>query len=49
MNDDDLYKLFWGYHYGRLLNFACKCAYGHQRDAEDGLADAIISLWREVL
>jgi RNA polymerase sigma factor (sigma-70 family) len=49
MTDDDLFKLFWGCHKERLLSFAVKAAFGNRRDAEDGLNDAIFSLWREVL
>lgn len=49
MTDDDLLNLFWSFHKERLLIFAVQKAYGNWRDAEDGLNDAMFSLWREVL
>ena len=49
MMDDDLLSLFWSYHRDRLLNFAVQKAYGNRRDAEDGLNNALLSLWQEVV
>src|ERR1035438_9769104 len=49
MTDDDLLTLFWSYHKERLLSFAVWAACGNLQDAEDGLADAILSRWQKIL
>jgi RNA polymerase sigma factor (sigma-70 family) len=47
MTDDDLLELFWHHNKVRLLGFASRVACGNEKDAEEGLDDAICELHRD--